>query len=219
MSFFGNEKLFVDRIDAGRKLSEKLLHLKSENPLILALPRGGVPVGFEVAKALESTLDVFVVRKIGAPINPEFGIGAIAEGGVLYLDKKNILSLGISQKDLLKVINNEEAEVQRRALLYRSGKPLSDITRRIVLLVDDGLATGVTAKAAIKALNLKNPKHIYFAAPVCARETTNELKMKTASVICVATPQDLSAIGIYYEKFEQTTDEEVVEILNKASQV
>ena len=207
--------MFRDRVEAGEKLREKLLVYKKDHPVILAIPRGGVSVAFVAAKTLRAVMDIFVVRKIGAPHNPEFGIGAICEGGIMYLNRQAIVRLDISQQDLLEIIKKEEMEVERRAKLYRGGRPLISIKNRTVILIDDGLATGVTARAAIRAIKQMKPKKLIFAAPVCAKDTLISLSRKVTSAVCITTPNDLQSIGSYYRNFNQVADEEVIGLLQK----
>jgi len=202
--------MFEDRIEAGKQLAQKLKIYERENPLIVALPRGGVSVGYPVAKALHSPLDVEIVRKLGAPQNLELGIGAIAEDGVVYLDQHLLDYFEVSKSTLSLIRKREEVELERRKLLYRGGKPLPLLTNRTVILVDDGLATGVTARAAILSLRKHHPKKIIFAAPVCSKETAVDIRPMIDAIICLELPENLDAIGRYYEDFRQMTDEEVI---------
>lgn len=203
---------FTDRFEAGKALADKLLIYKSDNPVIVALPRGGVPVGYEIAKKLDAKLEVLIVRKIGSPMNPEFGIGAISEGGALFLDNKSVLRLGITRDLLKKIIKKEEKEVKRQVNIFRKGKAFEDVRNRTIILVDDGLATGVTAKCALTALNLTMPGKLIFAAPVCAYDTSQSFG-RSAEIVCSIFPSDLHAIGKYYNNFTQITDEEVIKLL------
>ena len=206
---------FKDRADAGQKLAEKLLEYRENNPMILALPRGGVPVGFEVAKALNAPLDIIVVRKIGAPSNPEFGVGAIAPG-VLILDTETLNSLGLKPEDMTHTIEEERKEMERRITKYRSGEWHRGAAKETIVVVDDGLATGVTARAALEsARKTYNPKKIIFAAPVAARQSLESLKPYADQIVCVSKPENLMAIGEWYEDFPQTKDEEVLDYLEK----
>lgn len=208
--------VFENRQEAGKKLASELLKFRKENPYVLAMPRGGVPIGFEVAQVLQAPLDVIVVRKIGLSSNPEFGIGAIAEGGVRVLDQTTIGVIGIDEEEIKDTIKLEEEELKRRVQVYREEASLPDLTGKTAILVDDGMATGVTAKAAIKAVKKLNPKKIVLASPVCALDTVEGLKKKVDEVICLATPFEFSAVGVWYKNFTQISDEEVVEWLRKA---
>lgn len=205
---------FQNRIQAGTLLAEKLRQTRRlDSPVVVALPRGGVPIAFPIARMFHVPVDLLIVRKIGAPTNPEFGIGAITEGGFLLLDEETIDTLGISQSVLQKVIEKEQRELARRVILYRQYSPKQLLSHRTVLLVDDGLATGVSAKAAIETIRLHHPKKIIFASPVCAYETLNSLRHMVDSIVCLKTPYDLSTIGSYYKDFSPVSDEEVVRML------
>ena len=204
--------MFDDRHDAGKQLAERLKKY-NDHSIILALPRGGVLVGYEVAKVLKVPLSVVVVRKLGAPHNPEFGIGAIAEEDVVILDQQTIEYLGITADEIAAVTKREKKELQRRVAVYRCGKSLPDLEGKRVILVDDGLATGVSAKAAITSIQKHSPKELIFASPVCAHDTAEILRSEVDALICVFTPLDLEAIGLYYRNFHQVSDEEVVRLL------
>ena len=205
--------MFKDRIDAGKKLGNSLKKYKDENLLVLALPRGGVVVGYEVAKKLKAPFSIIVSRKIAAPSIPEYGIGAVSEGAY-FLDKENVRDVGLKKDQLDVLIKLQEDEVKRRVKLYR-GRKLPILSEKTVILVDDGLATGVTAFAAIEALIKLKAGKIIFAAPVCDRRTAKKLGRKAKAVECLLYPE-LSSVGYYYLNFSQTSDEEVVEILSKA---
>lgn len=208
--------VFENRQEAGKKLASQLLKYRQSNPYVLAMPRGGVPVGLEVAQVLQAPLDVLVVRKIGLSGNKEFGIGAIAEGGVQVLDQTTIGTIGIDDMELQDTIDLEEKELQRRVQIYRGGKPPPSLSGKAAILVDDGMATGVTAKAAIESVKKLNPKKIILATPVCALDTAESLKRLVDEVICLAAPFEFMAVGSWYRNFVQITDEEVVELLNKS---
>ena len=211
-------RIFKNRTEAGKKLAEKLLPYKKENPLVLAMPRGGVPVGYEVATALGSPLDTIVARKIGAPFHPEFGVGAIAPGDVLILDEASMRAHGIEREDLDQVIGKEKKEMQRRTIKYRSGEYVRGKKADTIIIVDDGLATGVSARAAIEsARRTYKPKQIIFAAPICARDSAENLSPLVNKIVCVNSVDNLMAIGYWYQEFEQTTDEEVISYLEKAN--
>jgi putative phosphoribosyl transferase len=207
---------FEDRRDAGRRLAGKLLRLEGERPVVFALPRGGVPVGYEISRSLGAPLDVFVSRKLGAPGQPEFGIGAVAAGGVRVLNEDVVRRLGIPDDYVEQVTARETAEVGRRLRYFRSGRPEPAVGGRTAILVDDGLATGVTARAAVEALRLRGPRRLVLAAPVCAAQTAELLRPGVDELVCLESPTDLGAIGFWYRNFEQTSDEEVVDLLERA---
>jgi putative phosphoribosyl transferase len=209
---------FEDREDAGRRLAERLERYRDERPVVFALPRGGVPVGFEVSRTLGAPLDVFVARKLGAPGQPEFGIGAVAPGGVRVLNGNIVERLGIPYDYLEAVTRKEMAEVERRLRHFRGDRPEPDVRDRTVILVDDGLATGVTARAAVEALRRLGPRRLILAAPVCAAQTSGLLGPEVDELVCLEAPSDLGAIGFWYRDFSQTSDEEVIELLEKARQ-
>jgi predicted phosphoribosyltransferase len=207
---------FEDRRDAGRRLAEKLYRFEGERPVIFALPRGGVPVGYEISRALRAPLDVFVSRKLGAPGQPEFGIGAVAAGGVRVLNQDVVRRLGIPDDYVERITAQELAEVGRRLRYFRGARPGTEVGGRTAILVDDGLATGVTARAAVQALRLRRPRRLVLAAPVCAAQTADLLRTEVDALVCLESPTDLGAIGFWYRNFEQTSDEEVVELLERA---
>ncbi|MBU2632787.1 phosphoribosyltransferase [Patescibacteria group bacterium] len=209
--------LLKDRADGGKKLSQELLKYKKDNLIILALPRGGVPIGYEIAKKLRLNLNVIVSQKLGSPENPELGIGAISENSTQVLDTHLITTLNVSKNELSNVIIKEKKELERRVCLYRNSEPLPDLTNKTILLVDDGLATGVTAEAAIKSLKKLKPKKIIFAAPVCALDTTGRLKKTIDELICITTPHNFFSVGSWYKHFPQATDQDVIRLLKKAN--
>lgn len=209
---------FRDRRDAGKKLAERLARYRDERPVVFALPRGGVPVGYEVAFALGAPLDVLVARKLGAPDQPEFGIGAVAPGGVRVLNEDAVRRLGIPEEYLDRITRQETAEVGRRLRHFRGGRPETDVSDRTAILVDDGLATGVTAMAAVEALRLRGPERIVLAAPVCAAQTAALFRSEVDELVCLKCPPDLGAIGFWYRDFDQTPDEEVVRLLEDRRQ-
>jgi putative phosphoribosyl transferase len=210
------EPPFRDREDAGRRLAERLIRYRDERPMVFALPRGGVPVGYEISRALGVPLEVFVARKLGAPGQPEFGIGAVAPGGVRILNEDVVRRLGIPDDYLERVTERETAEVQRRMRLFRGDHPEPEVRGRTVILVDDGLATGVTARAAVAALRRLQPRRLVLAAPVCAAQTADLLGPEVDELVCLEAPSDLGAIGFWYRDFAQTSDEEVIELLESA---
>jgi predicted phosphoribosyltransferase len=207
---------FEDRTEAGRDLAQRLMHLRDEHPIVLAVPRGGVPVAYEVARALGAPLDVFLVRKLGVPGQRELGMGAIAPGGVVILNVEVIRALGITQLQIERVAAEERAELERRMRAFRGDRPMPDVRGRTVILVDDGLATGVSARAAIRALREMGPKRIVLAVPVCAPETAEALRPDVDELVCVQSPRDFLAVGYWYKHFDQTSDREVVDLLADA---
>ena len=209
------EILFEDRVDAGRQLAERLAPYAEERPMVFALPRGGVPVGYEISRALGVPLEVFVSRKLGAPGQPEFGIGAVAPGGVRVLNERAVRALGIEEDYLEMISARELAEAERRLKLFRGDRPYPDLERRTAILVDDGLATGVTARAALLALRRMNPRRLVLAVPVCALQTAELLRPEADDLICLLAPANLEAVGLWYRNFEQTSDEEVVRLLEE----
>jgi putative phosphoribosyl transferase len=213
--FYG-EPPFVDREEAGRRLAGQLLGYRDERPLVFALPRGGVPVGYEVARALGAPLEVSVARKLGAPGQPEFGIGAVAAGGVRVLNEDVVRRLGIPEEYVERVTAQETAEVERRLRHFRGERPEPEVRARSAIVVDDGLATGVTARAAIKALRLREPRRLVLAAPVCAAQTAALISPEVDDLVCLEIPRDLGAIGFWYRDFGQVPDEVVIEILARA---
>jgi predicted phosphoribosyltransferase len=209
---------YRDRIDAGRRLAG-LLRRYAGRPdvVVLALPRGGVPVAFEVATALHVPLDVFVVRKLGLPSHPELAIGAIASGGVRLLDESAVRRFGVTDSQLAAVSMAEERELERRERLYRDKLPSPDLRGRTVILIDDGLATGASMAAASTAVRAQDPGRIVVAVPVAARETCDAFAEMVDEVVCAATPEPFNAVGLWYEDFSQTSDEEVHELLERAA--
>lgn len=185
--------------------------------MVLGLPRGGVPVAYEVAEALYAPLDVFIVRKLGLPYHEELAIGAIASGGVRVLNDEVVAMYGIDQAMLAEVIAKESKELQRRELLYRNNRPLLNLTGKIAVLADDGLATGATMKAAVAAVRKHNPAQVIVAVPVGAYESCESLKYDADEVVCAEIPRHFFAVGLWYQDFTQTTDEEVRELLERAA--
>ncbi len=207
--------LYRNRDQAGRLLARELLPLKDEDPLILALPRGGVAVAAAVAIALDAPLDVLVVRKLGAPRQPEFGFGAVA-GDVRVLDESTVALLGISEQQVAEVTARETAEMHRREKVYRRDMPPLEVEGRTVVIVDDGLATGGTAAAAIGAIGAMGPAKVVLAVPVAPPDTAMRLSEEVDDLVCLSTPSDFGAVGRWYLDFEQTTDMEVIELLRQA---
>jgi putative phosphoribosyl transferase len=208
--------LFRDRADAGRRLAFATRRHRDEAPVILALPRGGVPVAYEVARALSAPLDVWVVRKIGAPGHEELGLGAVAEGGETYLNEELMGELGLSLDDIADVVAHKTAEVNERVQRFRRGRPPPEIEGRTVILVDDGIATGGTVRAALRAIRRQRPRRLVLAVPVAAGSTLASLRPEADEVICLEEDPYLAAIGAYYEDFRQTPDAEVSALLERA---
>jgi putative phosphoribosyl transferase len=212
--------LFNDRADAGKKLAKKLSEYANRSDvIILALPRGGVPVAFEVAKELNVKMDVFIVRKLGVPGNEELAMGAIASDNIRVLNEDVIRSFQIPQSVIDEVAVNELRELERRERLYRGNRPKPDISGSTVILIDDGLATGATMRAAAAAVKTKNPAKIVIAVPTAASDTCIAFENEVDKTICVATPEPFYGVGAWYEDFSQTTDKEVCELLNKAAKI
>jgi predicted phosphoribosyltransferase len=213
------ERRFRDRTEAGRRLAERL-PASADRPavLVLALPRGGVPVAYEVARALRAPLDVFLVRKLGVPGYEELAMGAVATGGVRVLNDQIVAGLRIPDHVIEAVAEAEQQELARRERVYRGDRPPPDVRHRTVILVDDGLATGATMQAAIKALRALPPARIVVAVPTGSPETCEQLKAQADDVICAITPEPFHAVGLWYEDFTQTTDEEVRDLLARAAQ-
>lgn len=206
--------VFSNRREAGRLLGEALIHYSERNDLIvLALPRGGVPVGYEVARALKAPLDVFVVRKLGVPGHEELAMGAIAHAGVRVLNQEVVTGLRLSADVIDRVAASEEKELERRERLYRAGRPPLAVKGRTIILVDDGLATGSTMRAAIKALRQTHAARIVAAIPVASPDTCEEMQAEADEVVCATTPQPFFGVGYWYEDFSQTSDEEVRTLL------
>jgi len=209
---------FRDRRDAGRRLAEQLSAYRNRSDVtVLALPRGGVPVGYEVARALDAPLDVFVVRKLGVPGYDEVAMGAIATGGVRVLNDDLIAQVAIPADVVDAVAERERAELMRRERLYRGGRPSPDVRGRTVILVDDGLATGATMMAAIEALRKLEPGRIVVAVPIASRDACEEMRRQADEVVCARTPEPFHAVGRWYEDFSQTSDAEVRELLGRAT--
>jgi putative phosphoribosyl transferase len=209
---------FRDRIQAGRRLSKKLaFYADSSDVIILALPRGGVPVGYEVAKALHAPLDVFVVRKLGAPGQEELAMGAIATGGVRVINEEVVRLLHIQQGAIDSVAAKETQELLRRNRLYRGTRPPPDVKDRTIILVDDGLATGSTMRAAVAALRQQEPKRIVVAVPVAAGQTCHELSAEVDELICCFEPDPFYSVGFWYEDFSQASDDSIRELIDRAA--
>ena len=209
---------FRNRVEAGQQLAQRLTkYANRSNVLVLALPRGGVPVGYEVAQALKAPLDVFVVRKLGVPGHEELAMGAIASGGVRVLNGDVVEGLQIPNDVIDAVAERELRELERRERAYRDDRPAPEVQGRTVILVDDGIATGSTMKAAIEALRQLEASRIVVATPTAASSTVREMRRDVDEMVAVMTPADFSGVGQWYEDFSQTTDEEVRDLLESAS--
>lgn len=212
-------KLFKDRFEAGRMLARELMHYADrDDVVVLALPRGGVPVAFEVAKVLKAPLDVFLVRKLGLPGREELAMGAIASGGVRVLNEEVVGWYKVNEKVIDSVAQREQRELERREREYRGNRAMPLLRNRTAILVDDGLATGTTMRAAVSALRKYNPARLVIAVPTAPQETCREFREQVDSIVCATTPQPFWAIGAWYEDFSQTTDEEVRDLLDKSAQ-
>jgi putative phosphoribosyl transferase len=210
---------FQDRRDAGRQLAAELTQYRGRpEVIVLALPRGGVPVAFEVAVALDAPLEVFVVRKLGLPAQPELAMGAIASGGVRVLNESVVSMLGLPDEMIDRVADEEQTELERRERLYRGERPFPDLSGRTAILVDDGLATGATMRAAVEAVQRLGAGRVVVAVPVAAPETCREFAHLVDEVVCAVTPEPFRAVGLWYDDFGQTTDAEVHELLEQADQ-
>ena len=208
--------IFRNRADAGRKLAGKLTrYADREDVLVLALPRGGVPVAYEVAKELKAPLDVFLVRKLGVPGHEELAMGAIASGGVRVINEELIDYLGIPDEVIDAIAAVEQRELERRAVAYRDDRPPPEVKDRIVILIDDGLATGSTMRAAAASLRLQKPRRIVVAVPVSSPETCNEFRSEVDEIVCAVTPQHFQGVGLWYDDFSQTSDLEVHSALER----
>ena len=208
--------IFKDRQEAGYKLISKLQKYKNKaDVIVLGLPRGGIVTAFEIAKGLNLPLDLVVTRKIGAPDNPEFAVGAITEKGEGIFNEATISIYGISQRYIDKEIKKEKKEAERRLRVYRENRPPLNLQGKIAILVDDGVATGLTLRAAIKSVKIKNAKKIVVAVPVIAQDSLEKIENEVDEVVCLDSPLYLSAIGSFYESFTQTEDEEVIELMKK----
>lgn len=207
---------FRDRADAGCRLGDLLASRELVDPIVLALPRGGLPVAFEVARRVGAPLEVFVARKVGAPRQPEYGIGAVAECGTVVHDQAALDAIGLGEAEFHELVERERDELRRRVRRYRPDRELPDLRGRDVVLVDDGLATGVTAEAAVRDVRSLEPRSVILAVPVCARDTMARLSSFADEVVCVEAPPDFRAVGRWYDRFDQTTDDEVLDLLGRA---
>lgn len=208
---------FRDRFEAGRVLADRLLvYARRADTLVLALPRGGVPVAFEVARVLQAPLDILLVRKLGVPGNEELAMGAIASGGVRVMNDDVVTELGLGEQDIAGVAEQEADEIARRERAYRGVAPSQSVGDRTVILVDDGLATGATMRAAARAVRLQGPAMLIIAVPVAAGTTCDAIRAEADEVVCAETPAPFHAVGLWYRDFSQTTDDEVRALLDRA---
>ena len=206
--------IFLNRVEAGRKLASELVNfVGNRSVIVLAIPRGGVVVGYEVARKLKVPLDIIIPRKISAPSNPELAIGAVTEDGGVILDEKLVGYLHVSRGYIEEASEKQRMEIERRLMVYRGEIPYPNLTNRIVIVVDDGVATGSTIKAALSSLRKKKVKQLVIAVPVGSADTIKELERKADRVVCLFKPEEFYAIGQFYEKFDQTADEEAVRLL------
>lgn len=212
--------IFDDRVDAGHQLAQRLLaYAKRDDVIVLGIPRGGVPVAFEVATALGVPLDVFVSRKLGVPGQEELAFGAVATGGLRLLDHDLIKSVGISKQEIEEITDRVRAEVERRDRVYRGSRPPLELGGKTVILVDDGIATGSSMQAAVKALRHLKPAQIVVAVPVAPLSTCHRLRSEVDELVCLHMPEQFYAIGGFYADFSQVSDQEVTELLHRTSQL
>jgi len=206
---------FIDRMDAGRQLAKALARYKAQRPVVLALPRGGVPVAAEVATAFDAPLDLILVRKIGVPFQPELAMGAVVDGGKpVIVRNEDVISLtGVSEQEFKATCDQQLAEIERRRKLYLGGRPHPQIAGRTVIVVDDGIATGATTRAALQAIRMRKPSKLVLAVPVAPTESLKELRGEADEIICLEDYEDFGAIGLFYSDFHQVSDTEVIEIL------
>jgi len=208
--------IFPDRTAAGKLLAEKLADFRGAETLVLALPRGGVVVGFEIARKLNTSLEVLVARKLGAPGNPEFGFGAIARENTVFLDKQTVKMLGLAKEQIDEIIARENLELKRREKLYCGEHEFPKLAGKTVILVDDGIATGVTVKVALQFVRKQNPARIILAVPILAAESLEIFESEVDEIIYLQAPAHLGAVGAWYESFPQNTDTEIIELLAKS---
>lgn len=208
--------LFQDRADAGRALAARLRNFRHEAPVVVGLPRGGVVVAFEVARELDAPLDVCVVRKLGTPLQPELGMGAVAEGDVVFVDEEMQRATRTTDEELAQIIREQRAEVAARVKAFRRGAGAVDVRGRLVIVVDDGIATGGTVRAALRALRARGASRLVLATPIAAAEALEPLTDQADQIVCLYAPHALHSVGLWYERFDATTENEVVELLDRA---
>lgn len=206
---------FIDRIDAGRQLAKALASYKTQNPIVLALPRGGVPVAAEIAAALNAPLDLILVRKIGVPFQPELAMGAVVDGAApLTVRNEEVITLaGISEQDFSAARDQELAEIERRRKAYLGDRPHPELAGRTVIVVDDGIATGATTRVALQAMRLRKPSKLVLAVPVAPTDTLRKLRAEADDVVCLEDYEDFGAIGYFYSDFRQLSDADVINLL------
>jgi len=211
---------FRDRREAGQRLATELLRFKSRHPVVLALPRGGVPVGFEIAEKLEAPLDVVLVRKIGHPMSPELAIGAIADGEKLeqVIDEESVAEFGVPQAYIKEEIGRQKREIEKRRQLYFKDRSPVDIRHHTAIVVDDGIATGATMRAALRAVRRREPEKLVLAVPVAPPSTLESLRPEVDEIVCLETPEDLGAVGLFYADFRPVEDTVVVDLLRRAAE-
>ena len=207
--------IFANRVDAGRRLAARLEEYRSPDTIVLAIPRGGVVIGYEVARALDAPLDVTIPRKIGAPGQPELAIGAVGDD-VVVLDDRTISYLHVRDEYITEEIERQKAEIERRWRLYRDDRPFPDVKGKTVLLVDDGMATGATTLAAARAVRAKDPGKLVLAVPVAPAESVARLRPEVDEIVVLETPEPFFSVGSWYSVFDQTSDEEVIDLLHRA---
>ena len=205
--------IFQDRQQAGQKLAAALTKYRAKKPLILGIPRGGIVVAYEIAKALNAQLDIIVARKLGAPGQPEYAIGAIAPGDIKILNTEAVAYFALDKHDLDEIITREKQELERRIQNYRAGKKDLNVKNKTVIIVDDGLATGLTAKAAVRSIKKMGAHEVILAVPVAAADTAANMRQEVDEIICLSIPPHFAAVSQFYKKFPQTTDAEVIELL------
>lgn len=215
LSGSGYNAVFTDRFEAGERLARLLEGYRDESCVVYALPRGGVPVGYEISRVLEAPLEVLVSRKLGAPGQPELGIGAVTSDGVRFLNGPMVEQLGVPDDYVQRVTAEESEEAHRRARLLRGEYPEIQTRGRTAIVVDDGLATGATARAAIRSLHERGARHVVLAVPVCAAQTEADIRAEVDDLVCLESPADLGAIGFWYRDFNQITDEAALELLER----
>ena len=210
---------FADRADAGRRLSAKLLVYKDARPVVLALPRGGLPVGYEVAERLQAPLDIVLVRKIGAPYQPELALGAIVEGNPVqrFINRDIVAELGVPQSYIEEEVVRETREIQRRRVAYLKGRPPVEVRGNTAIVVDDGIATGATVRAALRAVRQREPARLVLAVPVAPASMIEQLRGEADDVVCLYAPSDFGAIGFFYRDFHQLDDKTVTALLTAAA--